>query len=150
MSAILDAFGIDWRLLIVNTVNFALLLWALWYFLYGPLTRIIEERRKKVAQGVQDAEEARAQLLEIESAKAGMLAEAGKQADDLLARTRKTATEKKREIIASGETSALRIVQEAEAQAEELKKRALHETKDEVARLIVLGVEKTLSGQKQK
>lgn len=148
MSAILQAFGIDWRLLIVNTVNFGLLLLALWYFLYAPLTRTIEERRRKVAQGVTDAETAEARLAEIEASRATMLAEAGKEADDLLARTRKAAAEKEREMLASGESAASRIVREAETQAEELKKRALHETKDEVARLIVLGVEKTLSGQK--
>lgn len=145
MSAILQAFGIDWRLLIINAVNFALLLGALWYFLYEPLTRILEERRTKVAQGVADAEEARTKLEEIQSARAEMLAEAGKEADDVLARAREGALVKGREIVSSGEKAASRIVSEAEAQAEELKRRAILESREEMARLIVLGAEKALA-----
>ncbi len=145
MSAILQAFGIDWRLLIINAVNFTLLLGALWYFLYEPLTRTLEERRKKIAQGVEDAEAAKKEYEEIEAARAGMLANAGKEADEVLAHARKSATAKEREIVASGETTAERIVREAEQQAEEMKKQALLESRDEMARLIVLGVEKTLT-----
>lgn len=144
MSAILQAFGIDWHLLIINAVNFALLMTALWYFLYAPLTKIIEERRTKVAHGVQAAEKAQKQLSEIEASRSAVLATAGKEAEDLVATARKSAKEKEREIVASGEASAARMVKEAEAQAEELKQQALRESKEEVARLIVLGVEKTL------
>ncbi len=142
MEQVFAAFGIDWRLLIINAVNFALLLVALWYFLYGPLTRMLETRREKLAQGVHDAEEAARQLSEIKDSRAEMLASAGREADTVLALARSAATQKEHELKAAGEAAAERAVAEARVQAQELKAQALAESKQEVAKLIVLGMEK--------
>lgn len=145
MSAILQAFGIDWHLLLINAVNFGLLLAALWYFLYAPLTKIIEERREKVAEGVRAAHHAERHLAEIDASRQKILAEAGTEADRLIADARKAGEEKERDLVVSGEASAERILRDAEAQAQELKEKAVQESKEEVAKLIVLGVEKTLA-----
>jgi len=142
MTQVFAAFGIDWRLLIINAVNFALLLVALWYFLYGPLTKMLETRREKLAQGVRDAEEAARQLRGIEASRAELLAAAGKEADTVLASARSAGAQKEHELKAAGETAAERAVAEARAQAQELKAQALAESKQEVAELIVLGIEK--------
>ena len=143
MSALLSAFGIDWRLLVINMVNFGLLLLALWYFLYTPLTRMLEERRMKVAQGVADAEESAARLAEIESSKAEKLAAAGREADAVLSNARKSAIEKGREMLSESEAAAQRMIKDAEAEAKEAKARSIEESRQEVAKLIVLGIEKT-------
>ena len=147
MSAIFSAFGIDWRLLIINTVNFALVLVVLWKFLYGPLMRMLDERRRVVAKGVEDAQAAEARLGEIEASRSQILADAGKEADDVLARAREAAAQKSRELIAASEANAARIASEAELAAREAKERAIEESKQEVAKLIVLGMEKSLAGK---
>ncbi|MGH7141424.1 MAG: F0F1 ATP synthase subunit B [Minisyncoccia bacterium] len=143
MSAIFSAFGIDWRLLIINTVNFALMLAVLTYFLYKPLMRMLDERREKITKGVRDAAQVEVTLQEIEGSRAAQLAEAGRQADEILLNARAAAANRERELIAAGEANAARIVAEAEAAAREEKARVLEESKKEVARLIVLGLEKT-------
>src|SRR3990167_2885815 len=114
MAQVLSTFGIDWRLLIVNAVNFALVLLALWYFLYAPVMKMLEERRQRVAQGVRDAEAA--------APAAGAA--------------------KERELAHKGEAAAALAVREAQARAEELKARAIEESRQEVAKLIVLGLER--------
>ena len=142
MQQILRTFGIDWHLLLINAVNFGLLMLALWYFLYGPVMRMLEERRGKVAQGVRDAEEAAEKLAEIEHSRAGALAAAGKEADALVAAARAIGADKERELLAKGEAAAATLLRDAEAQAAELKAHSLEESKQEVAKLIVLGMEK--------
>ena len=142
MSAIIEAFGIDWRLLVINAVNFGLLLGVLWYFLYAPLMKIIEERRAKVVAGVRDAEAATEHLRQIDASRSVLLASAGKEADDVLAKAREAGIVKQRELAALGEATAARLLAEAELQAREAKERALAESKHEVAKLIVLGIEK--------
>lgn len=142
MGAVLSTFGIDWRLLFINAVNFGVLMLALWYFLYEPVTRVLEERRQRVAQGVQDAQAAAAKLAEIESSRGEVLAAAGKEADTLLEEARKAATAKERELRERGEAAAAATLRQAEAQALELKDRALEESKRELAKLLVLGIEK--------
>jgi len=56
MSELFSAFGVNWKLLLIQAVNFGLLLAALTYFLYKPILKIIDERREKVAEGVRTAE----------------------------------------------------------------------------------------------
>jgi F-type H+-transporting ATPase subunit b len=144
MSAIFTTFGIDWHLLLINAINFGLLLLGLWYFLYTPLMRMLEERRQKVAQGVADAQAAQQSLKEIEGTRASTLAQAGREADEVLARARNAAQAREREMLAHAEAAAASVVKEAEAQAKEAKARAVAESKQEVAKLIVLGMEKTM------
>lgn len=144
MQQVLVAFGIDWRLLLINSVNFGLLMLVLWYFLYTPLTNMLEERRQKVADGVRDAESAKHKLAEIEGSRSEILAAAGTEADEVLKKSRAAAHAKEREILAAGEAAAVNTLREASAQAQELKAEAIEESKKEVAKMVVLGVEKML------
>ncbi len=142
MNELFAAFGIDWRLLLINLFNFGLLLAVLWYFLYTPLTNMLESRREKLAQGVRDADEAADKLREVEDARAGMLASAGREADEVLVNARAAGVAKQEELIGQAQASAEALMREAQAQAQELKHAAIEESKQEVAKLIVLGMER--------
>jgi F-type H+-transporting ATPase subunit b len=142
MDAILHTFGIDWRLLLVNAINFGLLLAGLTFFLYKPLGKMLEERRTKVAKGVEDAHAAEVTLQQIESSRAERLAQAGREADTIVSEARDMGASKAKEIVSLAEGTAARALRDAEAQAAELKRGAIAESKEEVARMIVLGIEK--------
>ncbi len=144
MDSILHTFGIDWRLLAINMVNFGLLMFGLWYFLYGPVMRMLEERRIKVAKGVEDAEAAGRARQQIEGERAGVLSQAAQEADEALARARVAAAARERELVEEAGRRAEAIVSQAEAQAHEAKAKAIADSKDEVAKLIVLGMEKAM------
>jgi F-type H+-transporting ATPase subunit b len=142
MEQVLSTFGIDWKLLLINTANFGLLMFILWYFLYEPILKMLEERRRKIEQGVADAEAAAKERSSTEAARAATLAQAGKEADEMLLRAREAARHKEDELVAAGEATAETLVAEAHAQAQELKAQALKESKEELAKLVVLGMEK--------
>lgn len=142
MSQLFAAFGIDWRLLVINLINFGVLLAVLRYFLYKPLTTMLETRRIKVAEGMRAAEESEAKLREIEAARSSILAEAGSEADEMLKKARAAGQEKERALVAAAEAAAARTTAEAQSRAAELKAQALEESKQEVAKLVVLGMER--------
>ena len=145
MDAIFTTFGIDWHLLLINAVNFGLLLLGLWYFVYGPVSAMLDERRKVVAEGVEAANKAQAELAEVQAAKGEKLAAAGKEADSIVAAARAAGTAREREMVAAGENQAAQIIEQGKREADELKAKALQESKAEVAKLIVLGVEKAMT-----
>ncbi len=118
MQAILSTFGVDWHLLLINAVNFGLLMAALTYFLYTPVMKMLEERRERVGQGVRDAEAAGRAKQDIEHSRRGVLAEAGKEADQLLAAARDAGAKKEAELRKKGEAQAALALREAEARAE--------------------------------
>ena len=70
MSELFAASGINWQLLIVQAINFGLLLFILWYFLYTPILKLIDDRQKKIAEGVKTAEARANSVLEEASARA--------------------------------------------------------------------------------
>ncbi|MBI4085123.1 MAG: F0F1 ATP synthase subunit B [Candidatus Liptonbacteria bacterium] len=148
MSQVLGIFGVDWRLLLINAINFGLLLIALRYFIYGPIMKMLEGRREKVAEGVKAAELAGKKLAETEASRAGVLARAGKEADELLSHGRESGLAKEKELIAEGEAAADSLIKDAENQAKEIKDKAIAESKEEVAKLIVLGMEKIIKERK--
>lgn len=144
MEQVLSVFGIDWRLLLINAVNFGVLLAALTYFFYKPMMRLLEERRQKIAAGVRAAEKAEEELKAFEASRGEMLAKAGKEADTLVSQARASGTAKEKEIMSHAEAAAARALKEAEAEAQEMKEKAVEESKKEVAKLIVLGMERAL------
>src|SRR3989338_10590859 len=103
MEKILDVFGIDWRLLVINAINFGILLLALRYFLYRPIMDMLEKRREKGAEGDKNAELAERELQETEAARVVVLSKAGKEADSLLAHGRERGIKKKKKLMPPAE-----------------------------------------------
>ncbi len=148
MEKILEVFGIDWRILFVQIVNFSVLLALLWYLLYRPMLRLIEGRRTQIIEGVAKAERADAALREADSKRAEIITAASLEAESIVASARTRGKEKEAAAVAEAEEKARRIAAEASARAEELKRHALAESREEIAKLVVLGVEKTLREKK--
>ena len=88
MSELFATFGVNWKLLLAQAVNFGLLLTVLTYFLYKPVLKIIDERREKVAEGVRKAEAATRRLQEAKTEGEGMVGEAARQAEGTVAEAR--------------------------------------------------------------
>jgi F-type H+-transporting ATPase subunit b len=141
---IFHAFGIDYRLLIVQIVNFGVLLLVLWKFLYTPLLKMMDDRKAAIHKGVLDAEHASKKLAEAEAEKRALLTKAAQDADALSERARKDAAEKERHATLEAEAKAARVLAEAESKSAEMKQQALAESKQEIAKLVVLGMEHAL------
>ncbi len=144
MGDLFSAFGVNWKLLITQVINFGLLLVLLRYFLYKPVLKIIDERKEKIAKGVQDAEEAGKKLALAEVEKESLIKDANVKAEEIVAEAKTYATEKGNALVHEAEAKSEAILSDAEARAEEAKHRALKESEAEVAKLAILGAEKIL------
>jgi len=144
MSALFETFGIDWHLLLIQAVNFGLLLVALSYFLYKPVLRIIDERREKVAEGVRLAESATRRLAEANEEGDKLVGEAAKKAEVLAASSRASAEQKGVGILKDAQTRAEAVLAEAQVRAEEVKRQTIASSEREIARAAMLAAEKLL------
>ena len=144
MSEIIGVFGINWKLLLVQAVNFGILLLVLWHFLYKPVIRMLAERREVVAKGVIDAEHAAAERARAEEERTAVLTAATKDADTLIARAKERGEAKEQEILLEAQKKSDRLLAEAALKAEEEKRRALVESKEEIARMAILGAKRLL------
>jgi len=144
MGELFAAFGIDGKLLIVQTINFGLLLLVLWKFLYTPVVKILDERRGKIAESVRKAEAADRRLAEANEEGTNITASAAKDAEGLVAAGRARAAEQASEIMKKSHEQAERVLADAAARAEEAKRHALAAGEKEIARAAMLAAEKIL------
>ena len=144
MSALLDTFGIDWQLLLAQAVNFGVVLFALWYFLYRPVIRMLEKRREIVARGVEDAEKAGAMLASADVAVSHKLQSAETEADGVMRAARSQASTERSQIMHDAQIRAVQLAKDAEARARETTLRIHKESERDIARLALLAAEKIL------
>ena len=144
MEEIIKTFGIDSRLIVIQIINFAILLAALWYFLYKPVLKMLNDREEKIKQGVADAESAAAAKAAAETEKQTILATAHSEAAEVNARAKTAADQKASEIVADAQEKSAAIVKDAERKGEDIKTQAEKESEAEIAKLAVLAAEKVL------
>lgn len=63
---ILGKIGFDWQVALVNTINFLLVFFLLQKFLFPTLRKAVEDRRAKIKEGLDKAQEADVRLKEID------------------------------------------------------------------------------------
>ena len=147
MSELFATFGVNWKLLLIQALNFGALLAILTYFLYKPILRIIDERREKIAEGVRTAEAASRRLEEAKTEGEQLVGGAAREAESIIATARTRADERASEIVKGAETRAASTLSDAAERAEEAKRQALKESEREIARAAMLAAEKILREQ---
>lgn len=144
MDQIFATFGVEWKILVVQMVNFGVLLAIMWYILYRPLVGFIDKRRTDIIEGVAKAERAETMLYDAQSKKAGIITEATLKADEIITQARASGKTKEEILVKLAEEKASRLVAEARQKSEEMKRQTLAESEQEIAKMVVLGVEKML------
>jgi F-type H+-transporting ATPase subunit b len=145
MDALLNAFGLNGPLLLAQLVNFGILITALYFLLYKPVLKVLEERRMLVAKGVDDAKRAEEKLAGADSEATKIVAKADAEAADLLSSAREAANSEKAKLVKDAEARAAAIASDAEARAKEASAKMLRESEKEIARLAVLAAGKAMA-----
>lgn len=144
MDALLVAFGIDWKLLLAQGINFGILFIALWLLLYKPVMKTLDERRALIEKGVMDAKEATEKLSGADEEAARRVKDADKEAAELVSSGRESGAAEKARIVKEAELRAAKIAADADKRAQETSERMKKESEKEIARLAVLAAEKVL------
>ena len=84
---ILKNFGIQPILLLAQIVNFTIILFVLKKFFYRPITKVLEDRKKRIEESLKNADEIEARLKKTEGKTAQILEEARAQAQNIIATT---------------------------------------------------------------
>lgn len=139
---------------IVSALNFLLLFALIWTFAFKPLTRTLDDRKAAIEQGLRDAEQARRDRESAESERVATLAEARREANDILARAQKVAQETRDADIAATREELDRMRERAATEIEAEKTRAIADLRGEVADLALAAagrvVGETMSDDRQR
>ncbi|MCK9345203.1 MAG: F0F1 ATP synthase subunit B [Candidatus Pacebacteria bacterium] len=144
MEQIVSVFGINWKLLLIQGVNFGLLLAILYKFLYKPVLHMVDTRRLKIERAIHDADEAERQLGEAEAEKARILREATEKGDAVIDAAKKHAENEEHLIMKDAHRKAVHLLNEAERRTNREHDEMIEKAEREVARMAILSAEKIL------
>jgi len=150
MSSLIQALGLDLRILLAQFINFAVLVFVLWRFAYRPILNLLEERRKKVEQGVKDAEAATIQLEKAISDGKEIINKSHQDAKLIIDETQVKAEKKYQEIINQAkEDIKIQMAKEKEKINQE-RGALVSQAKTELSQLLILSLEKFLNERMDK
>ena len=128
--------------LIGEMIAFAILIWFCVHFIWPHLTKAIEERQLKIAEGLNAAERAHAELKEADAKVAAEIKQARQQAGDIIDRAQQQANQ----ILDKARADAVADINRLKAQAQDeialMAQRARDELRERVGSLAVQGAEK--------
>jgi len=130
--------------LIVQMIVFAILVWFTMRFVWPPLTAALDERAKKIAEGLSAADKAKADLAAANTRVEQQLSAARDDAARRLADAERLAQQTVEEAKARASEEGAKIVAAARAEAEQEAVKAREALREQVAALAVKGAEAIL------
>lgn len=115
-SDLFTSIGIDWKLLLLQTVAFLILLWFLKKFVYPSLVAMLDRREKLIEESVAAARDAEKNAAEAEEKTTKLMKEARKQAHEMLSSAKAEATSLVDAAEKKSRERAEKIVADAEAE----------------------------------
>lgn len=149
MSELIKQFGIDWRLLVAQAVNFGILFFVLWRFAYRPMLQVFSERRKKIQEGMLMREEAERKLLEAGREKEALLKKTEEESLALISRAEAIGKERGEKIFQEAIKKGEGVVLSGKKAVEEEKAKMNEAIYKDAESLIVMGVAKVLGKMPQ-
>jgi F-type H+-transporting ATPase subunit b len=130
--------------LIVQMIVFALLVWFTMRFIWPPITAALDERAKKIADGLSAADKAKADLAAANKRVEQQLSAARDDAAKRLADAERLAQQMVEEAKGRASAEAQKIIEAARAEAAQEAVKARETLREQVAGLAVKGAEQIL------
>ena len=130
--------------LIGQTIAFAVFVWFCMKYVWPPIMAALEERKKKIADGLAAAEQGAQAQEKAEAEAADLIKDAKQQASDIISQAQKRGSEMVEEAKGTAKTEAERVKTAAQAELEQEISRARENLRGQVAILAVAGAEKIL------
>ena len=145
ISKIIQDFGISWPFFLAQVVNFSVVAFILWKFAFKPVLATLDERQKKIADGLKYAEEMKAKLDATQQESAVILKKASADATRLIDEARKTAKDflDKQMLEATAKAADVNVKAQQAIALEH--KKMLADARSEIACLVVVTTERVLA-----
>ena len=141
---ILTTLGLTSRDFLWHTFNFIVLIALLTYFLYRPITTMLEERTRRIEESLAAAERAQADVARADREREELLASTRREIGEMMAQAQTVAERIQSEARTTAQQEAQRIVETARQEAEAERAQAMAELRREVASLAVLAAERII------
>jgi len=146
VAEIADQFGVTWPLLISQTILFVIVAVALKKFAYGPVVKVLQERRTKIEEGLANAEKMKQELANAQAKATEILTQANATGNKLIEEARQSAAKVLESETQKAVATANDIITKARQAGEAEVVRLKGELRKEFGRLVVATSAKVTGG----
>ncbi len=141
---LINALGLDYKILFAQLVNFSILIFVLWRFAYKPVFKILEERRLKIAKGLEDSDESAKKLAQAEEDKQEIISLARKEANEIIEEAKGRAETRYQEIVDKAKGDLKIVIDDEKEKIRAERNYAIKEVKKEAAQMVAAALLKIL------
>lgn len=147
-------FGVTWPLLTAQIINFCIVVFILYRFAFRPVLRTIDDRQKKISDGLNYAEEMKKKLDESEKYYSEMVSKATHEAQQIIHQAREKAKshleEQAQEAVNRAESMMKKANESIELERKKMMKSVRNEIKDLAVEVACKALGKTISDADRK
>jgi F-type H+-transporting ATPase subunit b len=129
-------------LMIWTIVCFLITLFVLKRYAFGPIQKMLDERRDRIQRSIEEAEHAREEARKLLEEHRALIGQARGQSEEILAEARKVAEAQRQRVREETEVDRQRRLEETRRQIEAETQRALEQIRSEVAELTLVAATK--------
>ena len=145
ITKIFQDFGISLPFILAQILNFSIVAFVLWKFAFKPVLATLDERQKKIADGLHYAEEMKAKLEATQQESAAILRKASVDASRLVEEARKSAKDYLDRQTQEAAAKSADLMAKAQQSIELEHKKMLADARGEIARLVVVTTGRVLA-----
>jgi F-type H+-transporting ATPase subunit b len=140
----ISALGINLPALIAQLINFGLLLLFFSVFLYKPLFKVLDERKKRIEEGLEASEESKRRLSQTEEDVAKELDKARQEGQELIVQAQQMAARVQEEGREAARTEGEQLLERARNEIQLERDAAISSLRREFAGLTIAAAERVI------
>ena len=137
ITQIFSNFGVTWPKFIAQVILFLVVYWVLNKYAFGPVLKMLSERRRRIEEGQHNAEKIKKQLAEAELRYQEVLRKANEEATKLLEEARTSSDAISQKQLQQAIKDAEGIIAKAQDTIVQERNKMIYEVKKEMVGLVV-------------
>lgn len=130
-------FGVQWQLILIQSINFLCVVAVLYYFAFKPILKTLDQRRSKIEEGLKFADDIKVKLAETEKTTQSQIQQAQQSAKEIMEKAQKDAVSYFEQKKVEANQMAQSIIEKSKEELAAEKEQMLSELKTEVKDLVL-------------
>jgi F-type H+-transporting ATPase subunit b len=140
-AGVVGLFGLNWKLFLAQLVNFGIILFVLWKWVWGPVTKGLSDRTEKIENSLQEAEKILKDRADFDSWKQGEIAKVRIEAAGIITEAKQSAMAFRQETLDQTKSDQAKIIEQTQHKLAQEKEKLISDARSEIAGLVIQSTE---------
>lgn len=143
-KGVIELFGLNWKLFVGQLINFLIIVFVLWKWVFTPVIGALQNRTKKIEESLAEAEHIKRQVAELEQFRTQQQQAAHVEYQEIVRAAQEVSENQRLHLLQHAREQSQKLIAEAESRIGAERAAMIREVKEEMATLVVTAAEKIL------